>query len=817
MKQPARHDFRLVPAAAGAWGICAWATVVSARHVALVAAVFAGLFLLVGVAYFALHKRLPMTARAVRRPVLIAVLTGGILASVLGITAVHQSGWQASLLFEAREAQGRSVLVVTVTSDVKALKTQGAVSWSGPRWRADASVEAVTYRGKYREESARITLIGGEDLRGVSAGQKVIVQGAVRATDPGDASRAVIFLDDEIALEGEPSGLYAWGGAARKEFRQAADGLPGAASGLVPGMVVGDTSGVDDEIDAAMRDTSLTHLTAVSGAHCTLIIGAALALTRPPQRWPRQKRAALRVGIAALTLIGFVIVTGPQPSVLRASIMGVVGLLGLLRGRKSRALAALACAVITLLTIDPWLARNLGFCLSVASTAAIVTAAGPLAQWLVRWRIRRALALGLAVSASAQVACLPFLLLIDPRLTVYALIANVAATPIFPFVSLPGALALLVSVVIPPATPLILWVAALPANVIAFIATTISSLPGATVSWPPPPGFWWIVVIGCAVGAVTWLRRAWVRRNAGYMASLCGVVVVVVVVGAAGPGEGLRRYIGIGGVGEAWFAVQCDVGQGDALVIRASSGATVMIDVGLPGDLAAACLRDLGVKRIELLVLTHWHLDHVGGLEGVLNQVDIDQIWVPAWDEPTLTAAPAQRLISNVGVASTPATAGMMVELEGLTGRALWPTQRALDLMPDGADDGTSVNDLSTVMAFDVETVGRRASIVALGDVEEAGQRGLIREIDFGAVTVVKMAHHGSRRQSEQLAKILEPRVVLIGVGEDNDYGHPSDSAWQIYERAGALIGSTDRDGQVRVVHDSTQSLKMLVNTGSSR
>src|SRR5690625_5945894 len=127
----------------------------------------------------------------------------------------------------------------------------------------------------------------------------------------------------------------------------------------------------------------------------------------------------------------------------------------LIRGRRSRSISALAVAVIFLLFFDPWLSRNIAFCLSLLSTAAIVLSAGPVGQWLERW-LPKPLALGLAVSASAQIACIPVLLLIDPRLTMYSLPANVIATPLFPFVSLPGAAGLALMPLFPPLAPALL-------------------------------------------------------------------------------------------------------------------------------------------------------------------------------------------------------------------------------------------------------------------------------------------------------------------------------------------------------------------------
>src|SRR5690625_6072049 len=158
-----------------------------------------------------------------------------------------------------------------------------------------------------------------------------------------------------------------------------------------------------------------------------------------------------------------------------------------------------------------------------------------------------------------------------------------------------------------------------------------------------------------------------------------------------------------------------------------------MIDVGLPGEAAADCLKDLDVQEIDLLVLTHWHLDHVGGIEPVLAHAPVRQVLIPAWNEPQATARPAQAALADTETvrALAQATTAPLPEvnrsLPGIEWDLIWPTGRALELTPAGAADGTSVDDLSTVLLLRIETGGGEVSLLALGDVEEVGQRDVHR------------------------------------------------------------------------------------------
>src|SRR5690625_7443508 len=144
------------------------------------------------------------------------------------------------------------------------------------------------------------------------------------------------------------------------------------------------------------------------------------------------------------------------------------------------------------------------------------------------------------------------------------------------------------------------------------------------------------------------ISRSDLRARPRYYAALtCAAVLSLGIISGTAPGDALRELAGWQDPQRHWFAAQCDVGQGDALVIRSHAGSVVMIDVGLPGEAAADCLRELDVQEIDLLVLTHWHLDHVGGIEPVLARAPVRQVLIPAWNEPNATARPARAALAE--------------------------------------------------------------------------------------------------------------------------------------------------------------------------
>ncbi|WP_268891934.1 ComEC/Rec2 family competence protein [Arthrobacter sp. 9V] len=224
-----------------------------------------------------------------------------------------------------------------------------------------------------------------------------------------------------------------------------------------------------------------THLTAVSGANCSLVLGGfillarCLRLTRP-----------LAGAFAACGLMAFVVLAGPDPSVLRAAVMGTVGLAALAGGLRGRSLTFLCLATIILLLLDPGMAANVGFLLSVLATLGIVLLATRIASWIPSM-VPRWLAAGVAVPLSAQLLCGPVIVALQPQFTPYALIANVVAGPLIAPITIFGTIAVPIAAVFP-------WLAGVPVSVagacaggVAGLARFFAHLPGAALPWAEGP------------------------------------------------------------------------------------------------------------------------------------------------------------------------------------------------------------------------------------------------------------------------------------------------------------------------------------------
>lgn len=625
-----------------------------------------------------------------------------------------------------------------------------------------------------------------------------VVAQVVPAMVGGDRVAAVLRVRGggaPVVLE-EASAVQRLAGRLRAGLREATDGLDADARALLPGFVVGDTSRVPAELDEAFKATDLTHLLAVSGANFTILLALFIG---PPGLAQRAERRGLapRLGIplratalaGGVLTLGFVIVCRPDPSVVRAAACGSLALLAIATGRRRSLIPALATAVLLLVLYDPWLARSYGFLLSVLATGALLTLAPRWSAALQRRRVPPRPAEALAAAGAAQAVCAPVVAVLSAKVSLVAVPCNLLAEFAVAPATVLGFATLATAPVAMPVAECLAWCASWPAGWIADIARTGASLPGAGVDWP---GSWTGALLLVLVTVVVVLVG---RRliSHPWLVGACLVAFLLVVVQP----PPLTRVI-TGWPPPGWRFVMCDVGQGDATVLAAGDGAGVVVDAGPDPVLVDRCLTALGISRIPLVVLTHFHADHVVGLPGVLRGRSVGAIAATGFEEPADQAEFVRREAAARRIPLTRAVAGEERRTGSLTWRVLWPPGDAA--APDGP------NDASVTML--VRSAG--LTLLLLGDLEPPGQRELARSPEAAAleaVDVVKVAHHGSAYQDPGLIRAMAPRLALISVGADNPYGHPAPSTVAALRAGGATVLRTDEDGAIAVAGTAKELL----------
>lgn len=323
--------------------------------------------------------------------------------------------------------------VIEAVVEVSSSASRGS---DGRLW-FDAGTIAIGPPGLAREVSGPVR-VGIDPLDGADLGALLRVTGQGKRTDAGERAALVIFAT-RAEVVSPASGIFALAASTRAEFVERAGSLPEPGAGLLPGLAVGDTRAVPEEVNAAMLASGLSHLTAVSGANCAIVVAAVFWIVSL-----LGGGRVLRIVLALLGLGAFVVLVTPEPSVVRAATMAALAMLTVLLGRPSAGLAMLSLAVCGLLVADPWLSATPGFALSAAATAALLVLSRPLLRGLGRW-MPAPLALALSVPLAAQLVCGPIVALFSDTQSVVGVVANLLAAPAAPIATVIGLLACLTS------------------------------------------------------------------------------------------------------------------------------------------------------------------------------------------------------------------------------------------------------------------------------------------------------------------------------------------------------------------------------------
>ncbi|MDH6499350.1 competence protein ComEC [Streptomyces sp. SAI-149] len=799
-RQEGPTDLRLVPAALAAWGTAAvtlnassgWVTAVVAGCLVLACVLLSGRRRAV--------RGLGRGDRGSRMPVAAVLLCVAAAAVSAGL---HGADLRRGPVPELAREYATVTAEVQVTSDPRLTRPRITGDHAAPTAVViGADVRRVeTAEGKVVATRAPVLLIvdaragNGSGTRAIGAGPPGGGGGAFGSTPAvegpgrspwlgllpstrvrvtaraapalvgGDRVAAVLRVRDRGGPEvvGEASGTQRLAGGLRAGLREATDGLPADARALLPGLVVGDTARITPELDEAFKETDLAHTLAVSGSNLTILLAL---LIGPPGLAQLVERRGLapRLGVSlratallggGLTL-GFVVVCRPDPSVLRAAACGAVALLALATGRRRSLIPALATAVLLLVLYDPWLARSPGFLLSVLATGALLTLAPRWSLALRRRRVPPRLAEALAAAAAAQTLCAPVVAVLSARVSLVAVPCNLLVEFAVAPATVLGFAALAAAPVAMPVAKAIAWCASWPAGWIADVARTGASLPGGGVDWP---GNWTGAgLLALLTGLLLLVGRRLLRHP--WWCALCALLFVLAVVQL----PPLTRVI-TGWPPPGWRLAMCDVGQGDATVLAAGESTGVVVDAGPDPALVDDCLRTLGITKVPLVVLTHFHADHVAGLAGVLRGRSVGAIETTGLEEPVDQAESVRREAVARRIPVTRAVAGEVRRTGALTWEVLWPPA------DPAAADGP--NDASVTML--VRSAGLR--FLLLGDLEPPSQQALLRSpagSRLAGVDVLKVAHHGSAYQDPELIRRVAPRLALISVGAGNTYGHPA-------------------------------------------
>ncbi|MFB9566347.1 DNA internalization-related competence protein ComEC/Rec2 [Saccharopolyspora hordei] len=758
-------DLRLAPAAAAVWAVTLVGLLVGWTAAAALAAL----------ALLAVPLVVPAARhRAWARGALVVLLLAGVTAAGM---AVRAHGAAQHAVRQAAHHGERLTARVTLTS--------APVPLHGPSFGARraqdralvrAELETAEVRGRHvRAGGPVVLLVPTAQWRELIAGQRVTVHGKAAPPRPGELTIAAVQVFDAPAEVAPAPGWQRAAADLREGLRStAAAELGPAAAGLLPGLVIGDTSGLPPEVAQDFDAAGLTHLMAVSGANLAIVCGAVLLLLHLVGAGP-----VLSVLGAGAALVGFVVLAGPEPSVLRAAAMGAISLLALALGRRRSALPVLSASVIGLLLLLPELATSPGFALSVAATAGLVLLAPAWAAGLRDRGVPIGAAEAVAVPLAAHVVTAPLVAALSGTVSLVAVPANLLAGPVVAPATVFGVLATVVAPLSAWLAGTFTWLAAPELEWLVLVADRAAAVPGGAVDWLPGTAGG-LLLAGLLLVVLIALRGKRIR----VLVSVALLLVVLVLVPVRNAVSGWPV--------PGWSMVACDVGQGDGLVLATGRPEeAVVVDTGPDVERATACLQRLGVRRVPLAVLTHLHADHIGGLAGLLGEFAVGAVAVGPLREPAWAMREVVRNARAHRVPVVPMQSGQ---------RASWPGLVLDVLAPDPAlartQTAEDANDASIVLLA-TTPAGR---LLLTGDVELPAQGRLLSSgVDLRA-DVLKVPHHGSRYTTPRFLSAVRPRTAVISVGDGNSYGHPSPFVVDTLARAGTAVLRTDHEGDIAIL-----------------
>ena len=681
----------------------------------------------------------------------------------------------------------------------------GARSWASGRSGSAGPRSAMVLVREGPVAGERVAVRAGR-WPAVSPGAEVVVAGRLEALGERDGwlrrRGAHARLEaDRVRATGRRRGGIA---GALDRLRASAEravssGLDPPRAALARGMVLGQDEALDEDTREDFRASGLAHLLAASGQNVMLLVALALPAL-----------AALGLGLrgrlaGALALIAlYVPLAGAGPSIQRAGVMGAAGLVAVLASRPASRWYALLLAAAATLAFDPRAAADPGWQLSFAAVVAILALATPLATRLRARRVPGLAAEAAALTAAATLGTAPLLAFHFERVSLVSLPANVAAVAAVAPAMWLGMLAVAAATVAPPLAALPNALARYPLAYLGWLAETAASVPHASVPLHiASPAALAAAYAALAAGAALVLRPrqalailarpgsrgrspsgegdsdepAAPRRGRAVRRAVVAVAVAAVAVAVA---EG-RRMPAPPDPRDVVVSF-LDVGQGDATLVQ-HGGATVLVDTGPPGSPLLDRLREAGVRRIDLLVLTHAQADHDGGAADVIRRLPVGHV-LDGGEQRTDLHRRALEAAADRRVPRSLPVAGQSVRAGPLELRVLWPRRGP-------PTPGADPNDRAIV----AHLRAGEFDLLLPADAES----GVTAALSLPEVEALKVAHHGSEDPgTPDLLARLRPRVAVIEVGRGNPYGHPAPGLLAALRPVPA-VRRTDRDGTVRL------------------
>ncbi len=727
-----------------------------------------------------------LSYRAARLPAMFALL---------GLLVASWRGHPAVLSEESRTAR----FAGTVTGDVRA-EDDGDASF------AFALERGIVVRARVRDDR-------------VVPGERLVVRGRLEPFDeprnPGEPSRRAIALGEGLAGEltgnaivarapPDPRDARTWAPRARAWLSarlRAAIREPEAT--VIAGALWGERGTLPPELREDFQATGTVHVLVTAGLHLG-VIAALVGWTLRRLRTPRAARS-----LAAIPcVIAYAWLSGAHLPSQRAAVMVTVLLLARTYGARLISWNALALAAVVVAALWPASVTTVSFALSFSCVAAIGLFASRIARALERWTVHEKVREALALTVATQIGVWPLSAATFGVVAPYAILANAVVVPATGVAMIAG-IASLATASVPLLGRAVATLTTYDVDAILRVVASVAALPGARVWVAPPPALAIVAYDAVALAAATLLTPR--PRTA---------VLALVLASAGVLASTLRLPDG------KLTITMLDVGQGDAIVVRTPRGRVVLIDSGgrlergpvrggrSPAELVGervvlAYLKRQGIRRVDLLVNTHPHGDHVGGFAPIVRELHVGAIADSGQSYGGRAFNDGMREAALRHVPVRVARCGdRWTSDDGVTFSVLSPCGA---LFADGAND-VNENSVVGMLAY------RGFRMLFMGDAGFQAERRLLENGTDVRADVLKVGHHGSAYSSAaRFVDAVHPRYALISAGRHNLFGHPATGTLTTLRGAGAFVYRTDRCGAIIVEPDAPVATALRCSSLASR
>lgn len=588
-------------------------------------------------------------------------------------------------------------------------------------------------------------------------------------------------------------------------------------SSIFLGLILGDTKNIDETIQDSFKVSNISHVLAISGMHITyIILGVELILKKPTGK--RKTRI-----VTLFILIIYMFITGFSPSIVRASIMGILVIISKLIYRKNDIYTSISFSLLILLIYNPFLVTNVGLQLSYLGTIGIIVFNKNIYNFFrnikiknkkIKYRINRKIILLvdnikqiLSVTFSAQIMILPILLYHFNMLGIYFFISNLLVSIIIGPLIIIGFICVIISFLSIEIAKFFSGIVLLGIKTLIFISE-VSNLPFSKI-YIPTPKIWQIVIYYIFILFTNIIYKAFSKRNPNYTEIRVKNIFALIKYKF---NENKRRIIKI----ISFFLIIVfiyniipknlkihfvDVGQGDCTFIVTTFNKTVLIDGGgstskeydVGKSVVLPYILDRGFTKIDYLFISHFDQDHVGGVLTILEELKVGKVFIPKQIENSENYQKFFSIVKDKKINVIVVKQGDKIKIEkDLNIDILWPIEEQIQ------ENVLNNNALVFKLRY------KDFSVLFTGDIEQIAEEKILtfygKNVENLRATVLKIAHHGSKTSTtEEFLRAVNPKICLIGVGENNMFGHPAKETIERLEKYGVRIFRTDKRGEISI------------------